>query len=177
MDWGLLTIHRDGRITRRSRLYYPTITYVLALVINLALRFSWTINRIPGMNHIHSSIIVLIIEIGEVFRRAMWNLYRIEWEIIVQQEKFQSSKEKAHHLDRDSVGMSGHGSSNSLFNDSRDIYDEIYKGSDRDISGIVTADSNSSSIGSGGLGAGLGGEDSGISMVLLDSKKDKALKQ
>ena len=30
---------------------------------------------------------MLIIELGEVFRRAMWSIYRIEWEVLVRQEK------------------------------------------------------------------------------------------
>lgn len=34
-----------------------------------------------GMDQLHSSVIVLIIELGEVFRRAMWAVYRIEWEV------------------------------------------------------------------------------------------------
>ena len=33
------------------------------------------------MDQLHSSVIVLIIELGEVFRRAMWAVYRIEWEV------------------------------------------------------------------------------------------------
>ena len=87
MDWGLITITRDGRIYRRQRALLPWYAYLFAMIINFVLRFSWTVNRIPGMNHIHSSVIVLVIEIAEVFRRAMWNIFRIEWEIIVQQEK------------------------------------------------------------------------------------------
>ena len=39
------------------------------------------------MDQVHSSVIILIIEIGEVFRRSMWAVYRIEWEVIVQQDK------------------------------------------------------------------------------------------
>ena len=87
MDWGLISITRDRRIYRRQRALLPWYAYLLAMIINLVLRFSWTVNRIPGMNHIHSSVIVLVIEIAEVFRRAMWNIFRIEWEIIVQQDK------------------------------------------------------------------------------------------
>lgn len=87
MDWGLLSFHRDGRITRRQRALYPWFLYFLAVPINLILRFSWLVNRLPGMSHIHSSIIVLMIEIGEVFRRAIWNFFRIEWEVINQQDK------------------------------------------------------------------------------------------
>jgi hypothetical protein len=39
------------------------------------------------MDQLHSSVIVLIIEIGEVFRRSIWAIYRIEWEVIVQQDR------------------------------------------------------------------------------------------
>lgn len=87
MDWGLLTFYRDGRILRRQRVLFPLPTYIFAVVINLLLRFSWTVNRIPGMGQVHSSMIVLLIELGEVIRRSIWILYRVEWEVIVQQEK------------------------------------------------------------------------------------------
>lgn len=87
MDWGLLTFTRDGRVLRRQRLHLPLFTYFLLVIINFVLRFSWFVNRLPGFDHLHSSIIVLVIEVGEVFRRAMWNIYRIEWEVISQQEK------------------------------------------------------------------------------------------
>lgn len=48
MDWGLLTFTRDGRVLTRSRLLLPVLTYMLVTAINLALRFSWAINRVPG---------------------------------------------------------------------------------------------------------------------------------
>ena len=87
MDWGLLSFSRDGRIYRRQRMLLPFYSYCFAVVINLILRFSWAINRLPGMENIHSSVVVLIIEVGEVFRRSMWNIFRIEWEILVQQDR------------------------------------------------------------------------------------------
>jgi hypothetical protein len=87
MDWGMLSVSRDGRITRRARAMLPWSFYALAIILNLLLRFSWTINRLPGMSHVHSSVIVLIIELGEIFRRAVWNVIRIEWEVIVQQDR------------------------------------------------------------------------------------------
>lgn len=107
MDWGLLTFTRDGRVLRRQRLYLPLISYVLLVAVNFVLRFSWLVNRLPGADHLHSSIIVLVIEVGEVFRRALWNIYRIEWEVISQQEKA-LEKEKALSL---SGLLSGSGSS------------------------------------------------------------------
>jgi len=87
MDWGFFTVTREGKILARPRIMLPLLTYLLATVINLALRFAWLINRVPGMDKVHSSVIVLAIELGEVFRRSMWMVYRIEWEVIVQQDK------------------------------------------------------------------------------------------
>lgn len=110
MDWGLLTFTRDGRVLRRQRLYLPVISYVLLVVVNFVLRFSWLVNRLPGADHLHSSIIVLVIEVGEVFRRALWNIYRIEWEVITQQEKA-LEKEKALSLSGLLSGSGGNGSS------------------------------------------------------------------
>ena len=37
------------------------------------------------------SQLVLLVEFGEVFRRAIWNFYRIEWEMIVQHERLTGS--------------------------------------------------------------------------------------
>lgn len=48
MDWGLLQFTRDGRVLTRSRLLLPTLTYLLVTMLNLGLRFSWLINRVPG---------------------------------------------------------------------------------------------------------------------------------
>ena len=87
MDWGLLTFSRDGRAVIRQRCLWPVFPYFVAMIVNLVLRFSWTANRIPFFSKMHASELVLIVELAEVFRRAMWNLYRIEWEVIVHQER------------------------------------------------------------------------------------------
>ena len=86
-DWGLIQLKRDLRLYTRSRLHLPVFVYALAVVANLFLRFSWSITRIPYFRGFHSSVIVLIIEVGEVCRRSMWNVLRVEWEIICQQER------------------------------------------------------------------------------------------
>ena len=87
MDWGLLTFTREGRVHGRSRLMYPAYVYVLACLMNLVIRFSWAANRIPSLAALHASHLVLMVETAEVLRRAVWNLFRIEWEIIVQADK------------------------------------------------------------------------------------------
>lgn len=87
MDWGFVSFTRDGRMQLRQRCLWPQLTYFLAFILNFVLRFSWAANRIPGLRVLHASQLVLMVELAEVFRRAVWNLYRIEWEILVQQDR------------------------------------------------------------------------------------------
>lgn len=91
MDWGLLQFSREGRVYGRQRLLYPVPAYAIACVINLIIRFSWAANRIPMLASFHASHLVLMVELAEVARRAMWNIFRIEWEILVQAERAKSA--------------------------------------------------------------------------------------
>lgn len=95
MDWGLISCSRQEgkRLYMRQRTLYPWPMYVLLVLVNLVLRFSWLINRVPGMQNMHTSVIVLILELGEIFRRALWFIFRIEWEILVTLER--SAKQAA----------------------------------------------------------------------------------
>lgn len=96
MDWGLLgNFCREGRLLRRPRGAVSWPIYFFAALVNLALRFSWTINRWPGFSQLHSSVIVLLIEVGEVCRRALWNVFRIEWEGIQQWERVSTKEDPA----------------------------------------------------------------------------------
>lgn len=88
MDWGLISISfSTGRVILRNRTFYYGFLYFVAVCIDLVLRFTWAINRVTYFSTMHPSQIVLIIEVFEVFRRSMWNMIRIEWEIISQEEK------------------------------------------------------------------------------------------
>lgn len=102
-DWGLIQLKRDMRLYTRSRLYLPVPVYAIAVVLNLLLRFSWAITRIHYFSSFHSSLIVLIIEVGEVCRRSMWNVLRVEWEILVQQERGALEREKDKIVDSSSM--------------------------------------------------------------------------
>jgi hypothetical protein len=93
-DWGLIQVKRDMRLYTRPRLYLPVPVYAIAVFLNLFLRFSWSITSIPYFSGYHSSVIVLIIEVGEICRRSMWNVLRVEWEVIVQQERSLEQKDK-----------------------------------------------------------------------------------
>ena len=96
MDWGYFTIYRDGKVKLRQRCFYPVVTYVLVGVSNLVLRFAWAANKLEYFAEMDAASLVLFMELIEVFRRSIWNMYRIEWEIINVESKGGSlSKEDA----------------------------------------------------------------------------------
>lgn len=99
MDWGLLSFSRDGKCSSRQRFFYPTITYLLVSGTNLVLRFAWAANKFEAFAGLDASTLVLCLELVEVVRRSVWNMYRIEWEIITV-----DSKDKL--LDSNSKGVS-----------------------------------------------------------------------
>lgn len=89
MDWGLLSLYSPsppnivppspGSFRPRTIFSFPLHLFVSCL--NLVLRFSWAANRVQGLSSLPPSQLVLIIELAEVFRRGVWNIFRIEWEI------------------------------------------------------------------------------------------------
>ena len=86
-DWGLLTITRTGHIHTRTKLLYHWSFYTIAGIVNLLLRFSWKFNQLPYFKSLSAATLVLVLELLEILRRALWNIIRIEWEVIVQGEK------------------------------------------------------------------------------------------
>ena len=105
MDWGLISCTRDKRVFKRQRMLFPWPIYFIIVSINFVLRFSWLINRFPAFQNLHSSVIVLIIELGEIFRRAMWFIFRIEWEILVNIERGSLSLKDATDYDEASISL------------------------------------------------------------------------
>ena len=87
MDWGLMTVYRSGKCLFRSRWLVPSPFHFIACFINLFLRFMWAANRIPVLEKLHPTHLVLLVELAEVSRRAMWNIFRVEWEVIVQHDR------------------------------------------------------------------------------------------
>ena len=77
MDWGLISFSKDKRSYFRQRTLWSIPFYIFAIIINLILRFAWASNIIPMFRQLHSSYLVLMVELAEVIRRAIWNLLRI----------------------------------------------------------------------------------------------------
>ena len=103
MDWGLFSISREFKVTRRPRLLLPVTFHIIAAIVNLVLRFSWAANRFEIFATLHPSHLILFIEVAEVFRRAMWNIFRIEWEIIVKQSIMTVAKNTDEYSDQDDM--------------------------------------------------------------------------
>ena len=82
MDWGFISFSRTGKCSQRQRYFYPFATYVLVGISNLILRFAWAANKLSLFAELDAANLVLCLELIEVFRRSVWNMYRIEWEII-----------------------------------------------------------------------------------------------
>ena len=61
MDWGLVSISRDFRVTARQRMLLPWASYALAVLVNLTLRFSWAMNRLPVFKELDMTVVILTI--------------------------------------------------------------------------------------------------------------------
>jgi len=62
--------------------FFPSIAYVFAVSVNLLLRFSWMANQLEVFRGLHATQLVLLVELLEVIRRSIWNVFCVEWEII-----------------------------------------------------------------------------------------------
>lgn len=63
----------------RKRLRYGVQISVLILATDTILRFSWVLRFFHGFFQSNDAF-VLLTQFLEVFRRALWNLLRVEWE-------------------------------------------------------------------------------------------------
>lgn len=95
MDWGMaqeptLAIgspctFKDDSLKRgflRQRLRFGVLLSTLIIFGDLFLRFSWTLRFFHLWIFSSFDSFVLLTQFLEVFRRAIWNLLRVEWEII-----------------------------------------------------------------------------------------------
>ncbi|XP_077470872.1 xenotropic and polytropic retrovirus receptor 1 homolog isoform X2 [Stigmatopora argus] len=82
MDWGLFDRHAGENTFLREEIVYPHKAYYYsAIVEDVLLRFSWimtvtlsTLNVVPGI----SDILATALAPMEVFRRFVWNFFRLE---------------------------------------------------------------------------------------------------
>ncbi|CAN0456819.1 unnamed protein product, partial [Phaeothamnion confervicola] len=81
MDWGLAQpgSKRPGlrNTTLLSRASWP---YYSAVALDAVLRMVWVVKY--WATELPFTDLVLVLEIVEVCRRSVWNLFRLEWEVI-----------------------------------------------------------------------------------------------
>uniref|UniRef100_A0A8C3AC44 Xenotropic and polytropic retrovirus receptor 1 n=1 Tax=Cyclopterus lumpus TaxID=8103 RepID=A0A8C3AC44_CYCLU len=82
MDWGLFDRNAGENTFLREEIVYPQKAYYYsAIVEDVLLRFSWTLtvslSTVSGLHGI-SDILATILAPMEVFRRFVWNFFRLE---------------------------------------------------------------------------------------------------
>lgn len=79
-DWGLIQL-QDKTLLRKTRLYSWKSFYCVAIVIDFILRFAWTLKlTLAIVWHLDSDVIYTGLVAAEIFRRFMWNFFRVEYE-------------------------------------------------------------------------------------------------
>lgn len=78
-EWGFLS---NKYLLRDARVFQSTWKYYGAMVINLGLRYAWTITISPSLftSNVTKSVITTTTAVLEVFRRTIWNVFKVELE-------------------------------------------------------------------------------------------------
>lgn len=80
MDWGLLDSNAgENKYLREEVVYASKYYYYFAIIEDVLLRFKWVVAVIlVGQNIVHTEIVSSIMASLEVFRRFIWNFFRLE---------------------------------------------------------------------------------------------------
>jgi len=82
MDWGFLESNDENTLLREEIVYSYPIYYYLAILQDVFLRFAWSIEfylkSYVLTSPIHKEIISTVFKSLEVFRRFIWNFFRLE---------------------------------------------------------------------------------------------------
>ncbi|XP_059655817.1 phosphate transporter PHO1 homolog 3-like [Cornus florida] len=92
-DWGLLQRNSDNRWLRDKLLIPHKSVYFGAMVLNVLLKFAWlqtVLNfRVPFL---HRETMIALVAVLEIFRRGMWNFFRLENEHLNNVGKYRAFK-------------------------------------------------------------------------------------
>ncbi|KAK9500665.1 hypothetical protein O3M35_001890 [Rhynocoris fuscipes] len=95
MDWGLFDNKPgDNKFLREEVVYSYNAYYYFAIVEDLVLRFGWVLSMsLTEMGYIHAELMVAILSPLEVFRRFVWNFFRLENEHLNNCGKFRAVRD------------------------------------------------------------------------------------
>jgi len=94
-DWGLGKKQAHYKYLRDRLLYNIASFYYISIVLDLILRFMWTLTLAPAVVDLFTNQIIFttFLAIFEVFRRAIWNIFRLENEQIANVGKYRTVHE------------------------------------------------------------------------------------
>lgn len=95
MDWGLFDSNAgENKFLREEVVYSSNGYYYFAIIEDLILRFGWTLSvSLTESGYIHSDLMVTILAPLEVFRRFVWNFFRLENEHLNNCGKFRAVRD------------------------------------------------------------------------------------
>ncbi|XP_063237550.1 solute carrier family 53 member 1-like isoform X2 [Bacillus rossius redtenbacheri] len=95
MDWGLFdTFSGENKFLREETVYSSTMFYYFAIVEDLVLRFMWALSFVLTHNgYVSGDIMTSIAICLEVFRRFLWNFFRLENEHLNNCGKFRAVRD------------------------------------------------------------------------------------
>jgi hypothetical protein len=79
-DWNLGHLEAEYRYLRQTLAYKQVWVYYIAMVLNPFLRFSWILYTFIPFQLQHSTPTFFAVSAGEVFRRGLWSVIRVESE-------------------------------------------------------------------------------------------------
>ncbi|XP_045461774.1 xenotropic and polytropic retrovirus receptor 1 [Harmonia axyridis] len=95
LDWGLFDAKAgDNRFLREEIVYSSMWFYYFAIIEDLILRFAWAFSMsLTEMGYVHADLMVTLLAPLEVFRRFMWNFFRLENEHLNNCGKFRAVRD------------------------------------------------------------------------------------
>ncbi|XP_017778103.1 PREDICTED: xenotropic and polytropic retrovirus receptor 1-like [Nicrophorus vespilloides] len=95
LDWGLFDSKAgDNKFLREEIVYPSTYFYYFGIVEDLLLRFSWAFSMsLTELGYIHAELMITILAPLEVFRRFIWNFFRLENEHLNNCGKFRAVRD------------------------------------------------------------------------------------
>ncbi|XP_046808530.1 xenotropic and polytropic retrovirus receptor 1-like [Lucilia cuprina] len=94
-DWGLFDAKAgDNTFLREETVYSSTWFYYFGIIEDLILRFGWTVSMsLIEAGYMEGDVMVTLLSPLEVFRRFIWNYFRLENEHINNCGKFRAVRD------------------------------------------------------------------------------------
>ncbi|KAF5279086.1 hypothetical protein FQA39_LY05764 [Lamprigera yunnana] len=95
MDWGLFDkAAGENKLLREEIVYSSTFFYYFAIVEDFVLRFIWALSLyLTEMQYVSSDLLTSVLAPLEVFRRFVWNFFRLENEHLNNCGKFRAVRD------------------------------------------------------------------------------------